>query len=51
MIAPVPRILCVEHDLAVRESPCAVLTIAGYEAISASPQLAEIALRAGGIMS
>lgn len=46
MIAPAPRILCVETDLAVGESRCAVLTISGYEAISASAQLAEITLRA-----
>ncbi len=39
------KILCVESDSAVRESRCAVLKLAGYDAASASPQLAEIVLR------
>jgi hypothetical protein len=38
------KILCVEPDLAVRESRCAVLKYSGYDAASASPQLAEIVL-------
>ena len=40
-----PKILCVEPDLAVLESRCAVLNHSGYNAVSASPQLAEIVLR------
>jgi DNA-binding response OmpR family regulator len=39
------KILCVELDLAVLESRCAVLKQSGYDAVSASPQLAEIVLR------
>lgn len=39
-----PRILCVEHDVAVLDTRCAVLTQAGYDTASASPKLAEIAL-------
>jgi DNA-binding response OmpR family regulator len=39
------KILCVESDSAVRESRCAVLKTSGYDAASASPQLAEILLR------
>jgi hypothetical protein len=39
------RILCVELDLDVRESRCAVLKHSGYDAASASPQVAEIVLR------
>ncbi len=39
------KILCVESDLAVLESRCAVLKISGYDAASASPQVAEILLR------
>ncbi len=39
------KILCVEADLAVRESRCAVLKVSGYDATSASTQLAEIVLR------
>ena len=39
------KLLCVEPDLAVLESRCAVLKCSGYDAASASPQLAEIVLR------
>jgi DNA-binding response OmpR family regulator len=39
------RILCVEPDAAVLESRCAVLKVSGYNAASASPQLADIMLR------
>ena len=45
MDARSPKILCVESDSAVRESRCAVLKTSGYDAASASPQLAEILLR------
>ncbi len=40
-----PRILCLEHDLAVLETRCAVLKASGYDATSAPPHLAEIVLR------
>ncbi len=40
-----PKILCVEHDPAVLEGRCAVLKHSGYDAASASPQLAEVLLR------
>ncbi len=39
------KILCVELDAAVLESRCAVLKYSGYDAASASPQLADILLR------
>ena len=39
------KILCVEHDVAVVESRCAILKVSSYDAASASPQLAEIILR------
>ena len=39
------KILCVELDEAVLESRCAVLKYSGYDAASASPELAEIVLR------
>jgi hypothetical protein len=39
------KVLCVEPDLAVLETRCAVLTISGYDAASASPQVAGIVLR------
>jgi hypothetical protein len=39
------KILCVELDVAVLESRCAVLKVSGYDSTSASPQLAEILLR------
>jgi hypothetical protein len=39
------KILCVESDSTVLESRCTVLKISGYDAASASPQLAEIMLR------
>jgi hypothetical protein len=39
------KILCVEPYLAVLESRCAILKYSGYDAVSASPQLAEIVLR------
>jgi hypothetical protein len=39
------RILCVEPDVNVLESRCAVLKYSGYNAASASPKLAEIVLR------
>jgi hypothetical protein len=38
------KILCVELDLAVLETRCAVLRYAGYDARSASPRVAEIVL-------
>jgi hypothetical protein len=41
----VAKILCVESDLAVRESRCAVLKHLGYDITSGSPQLAETLLR------
>ena len=40
-----PKILCVEDDVAVLESRCAILKFSGYDAASASPQLADIVLR------
>jgi CheY-like chemotaxis protein len=40
-----PKILCVEADLAVRESRCAVLNKSGYDATAAASQLADIVLR------
>ena len=40
-----PKILCVESNLAVLESRCAVLQASGYDAASATPQSAEIVLR------
>jgi hypothetical protein len=39
------KILCVEFNLAVRESRCAVLKHSGYDALSAAPHLAESVLR------
>jgi hypothetical protein len=39
------KILCVERDVAVLDSRCAILKCSGYDAASASPQVAEIALR------
>jgi hypothetical protein len=39
------KILCVELDLFVLESRCAVLKYSGYDTASASPHLAEIMLR------
>jgi DNA-binding response OmpR family regulator len=39
------RILCVELDVAVLESRCAVLTYSGYDSASATPQVAEMVLR------
>jgi DNA-binding response OmpR family regulator len=39
------KILCVELDVAVVESLCAVLKTSGYDAASASPQVAGIVLR------
>jgi DNA-binding response OmpR family regulator len=39
------KILCVELDATVLESRCAVLKVSGYDAASASPQLADIMLR------
>lgn len=38
------QILCVEDDVVVLESRCAVLKFSGYDAASASPHLAEILL-------
>ena len=38
------KILCVESDVAVCESRCAVLKYSGYDSISTSPQIAELAL-------
>jgi hypothetical protein len=39
------EILCVELDVGLLESRCAVLKHSGYDAASASPQLAEVMLR------
>jgi len=39
------KILCVEPDVAVLESRCAVLKYSGYDVASASPQVAETLLR------
>jgi hypothetical protein len=39
------KILCVEPDSAVLESRYAILKYSGYDAVWASPQLAEIVLR------
>jgi hypothetical protein len=39
------KILCVEVDMAILESRCAVLKYSGYDAASASPRLAESVLR------
>ena len=39
------KILCIELDVGVLESRCAVLNYSGYDAASASPQLAAIVLR------
>lgn len=39
------KILCIEDNAAVRESRCAVMNYSGYDATSASLQLAEIVLR------
>jgi DNA-binding response OmpR family regulator len=39
------KILCVEPNLGVLESRCAILKMSGYESISALPDVAEIALR------
>ena len=39
------KILCIEPHLAVLESRCAILKYSGYDAVSASPQIAEIVLR------
>ena len=39
------RILCIEPDLALLESRCAVLKCSGFDACSASPHLAEVLLR------
>jgi hypothetical protein len=40
-----PNILCVEYDLAVGEGRCAILKSSGYNAVSTSPQVAEVVLR------
>jgi hypothetical protein len=39
------EILCVERDMGLLESRCAVLKHSGYDAASASPKIAEILLR------
>jgi hypothetical protein len=39
------KTLCVESDVAILESRCAVLKVSGYDPASASPQVAEILLR------
>jgi hypothetical protein len=39
------KILCIEPNVAVVESRCAVLKTSGYDAASASPQVAGIVLR------
>jgi DNA-binding response OmpR family regulator len=40
-----PKILCVELDVGLLESRCAVLKHSGYDPASASPKVAEIMLR------
>jgi hypothetical protein len=40
-----PKILCVESNLAVLESRCAILKVSGYDAASTKPKVAEIVLR------
>ena len=40
-----PKILCVESDLDVLVTRCAVLKLSGYDAASALPRVAEIVLR------
>ena len=39
------KILCVESELGVLSTRCAVLEVSGYDAASASPPVAEIVLR------
>jgi DNA-binding response OmpR family regulator len=39
------KILCVEEDVYVRKSRCAILRDSGYDAASASPFVAQILLR------
>jgi hypothetical protein len=39
-----PKILCVESNVAVLESRCAVLKASSYDAASATPKVAEIVL-------
>ena len=39
------KILCVEHDVVVLESRCAVLKRSGYDSTSTSPLVVEIVLR------
>ena len=39
------KVLCVELDVGFLKSRCAVLEHSGYDAASASPQVAEIVLR------
>jgi CheY-like chemotaxis protein len=39
-----PKILCVEFNMAVRETRSAVLRHSGYDAVSAAPHLAESVL-------
>ena len=41
----VAKILCVELDAAVLESRCAVLKVSGFDAVPASPRVAENMLR------
>jgi hypothetical protein len=41
----VDKILCVELDVGLLKSRCAVLKNAGYDSASASPHLAELMLR------
>jgi hypothetical protein len=41
----VAKILCVEPNLGVLESRCAVLKTSGYDSMTALPHVAEIALR------
>jgi hypothetical protein len=38
------KILCVEHDLSLLETRCAVLKYSGYDSASASPHGAEVVL-------
>ena len=39
------KILCVEQNVSVRKSRCAILKNSGYDAAPASPKVAEVLLR------
>jgi hypothetical protein len=44
VVSAAPAIFCVDPDLPILESRCAVLRTLGYDAIGAPPQFAEIVL-------